>query len=131
MFSTNYLFDLPQELQEIIYEKKHQMEHKEKTKSLMKSLNSPSEIVYCSGCGRNIMNEALTFYKNDLKTYINIGENCCFQGLTLCDEERCNFKEYLNCYEDLKDVSDDDFNNNRLFIKVEDENNYVYGYGYD
>ena len=75
----------------------------------------------------NIMNEAYTFYKNDLKTYINIGEKCCFQGLTLCDEENCNFKEYLTCYENLKDVSDDDFNN-RLFIKVEDENNYVYGY---
>ena len=135
--ATTYLDMLPIDIMEIILDKIHRAElkeHKHKSKQLITDLTYANhELVYCSGCGKNIMGRAATFYKNDMKTYINLGERCCLYNADIikCSKDEATFKDYYLCYESLekedreREIDDDE----RYYIKIIDENKYSLGYG--
>jgi len=139
---ANLLFDLPFEIQNIIFHKKHQMEtkkvmgdliltnHKKKSKKLMDDLIIPHERIYCSGCGENVSGYATTFYKKDLKTYITLGEYCCInnENITRCKKEDANFKQYDCCYNTLEEEDEDEDDDENRYYTIRNENEYNYGY---
>jgi len=135
--ATTYLDMLPIEIMDIILDKIHRAElkeHKHKSKQLIADLTYANhEKVYCSGCGKNIMGEAMTFYKNDMKTYINIGERCCLHNPNIikCSKDEATHKDYYLCYESLEkeDIEREIDDDERYYIKVIDENKYSLGYG--
>ena len=135
--ATTYLDMLPIEIMDIILDKIHRAElkeHKHKSKQLIAYLTHANhEKVYCSGCGKNIMGrgEAMTFYKNDMKTYINIGERCCMHNADIikCSRDESTFKDYDLCYESLEKEDRERDGDERCYIKIIDENKYNLGYG--